>query len=91
MLRVAREEDLSAGIEIVSGQIICQQEMTCLREIIQNQQRGSPLLGIGIRVLTPQDDIRVARYLLRVAICFCQILQRVILDGKGEKALGSEF
>ena len=47
---------------------------------------------------TPQDDVRVARYLLRVArylsrvaICFRQILQRVILDGKGEKALESEF
>ena len=68
MLRVAREEDLSAGIEIASGQIICQREMTCLRVII------------GIRVSTPQDDVRVARYLLRVA----RYLSRISSETAGQ-------
>ena len=53
---------------------------------------------IGIRVSTPQEGVRVARYLLRVArylvrvaICFCQILQQVILDGKGKRHWDQSF
>ena len=53
---------------------------------------------MGVRVSTRQEDVRVARYLLRVArylsraaICLRQILQRVILDGKGERHWDQSF